>query len=92
MESPGKPLAGRSAVITGANQGLGRAIAEHFVRAGGAIMVRELDLAEVPELVRSLLDDPARLHRMGEAMLRVARPDAADQIADELVRLAEGAR
>ena len=32
--------------------------AEHFVRAGGAIMVRELELDEVPELVRSLLDDP----------------------------------
>jgi UDP-N-acetylglucosamine--N-acetylmuramyl-(pentapeptide) pyrophosphoryl-undecaprenol N-acetylglucosamine transferase len=66
--------------------------AEYFARAGGAIMVRELDLAEVPELVRSLLGDPARLQRMGEAMLRVARPDAADEIADELVRLAEGAR
>jgi len=66
--------------------------AEYFARAGGAIMVRELDLAEVPEIVRSLLDDPARLQRMGEAMLRVARPDAADEIADELVRLAEGAR
>ena len=38
-------------------------------RAGGAIMVRELDLDDVPELVRSLLDDPARLARMGEAML-----------------------
>jgi UDP-N-acetylglucosamine--N-acetylmuramyl-(pentapeptide) pyrophosphoryl-undecaprenol N-acetylglucosamine transferase len=66
--------------------------AEYFARAGGAIMVRELDVAEVPELVRSLLDDPARLQRMGEAMLRVARPNAADEIADELVALAEGAR
>ena len=36
MESRGKPLAGRSAVITGANQGLGRAIAEHLVRAAPA--------------------------------------------------------
>ena len=43
--------------------------AEHFVRAGGAIMVRDLDLDDVPELVRSLLDDPARCARMGEAML-----------------------
>jgi NAD(P)-dependent dehydrogenase (short-subunit alcohol dehydrogenase family) len=39
MESPGKPLAGRSAVITGANQGLGRAIAEHFVRAGASVLL-----------------------------------------------------
>jgi UDP-N-acetylglucosamine--N-acetylmuramyl-(pentapeptide) pyrophosphoryl-undecaprenol N-acetylglucosamine transferase len=62
--------------------------AQHFVRAGGAIMVRELDLADVPELVRSLLDHPARLREMGDAMLRAARPDAAEEIADELVDMA----
>jgi UDP-N-acetylglucosamine--N-acetylmuramyl-(pentapeptide) pyrophosphoryl-undecaprenol N-acetylglucosamine transferase len=62
--------------------------AEHFVRAGGAIMVRELDLEDVPELVRSLLDDPERRQKMSEAMLRAARPDAAAEIADELVALA----
>jgi UDP-N-acetylglucosamine--N-acetylmuramyl-(pentapeptide) pyrophosphoryl-undecaprenol N-acetylglucosamine transferase len=63
--------------------------AEHFVRAGGAIMVRELDLEDVPELVRSLLDDPERRQKMSEAMLRVARPDAAGEIADELVEMAK---
>jgi UDP-N-acetylglucosamine--N-acetylmuramyl-(pentapeptide) pyrophosphoryl-undecaprenol N-acetylglucosamine transferase len=63
--------------------------AEHFVRAGGAILVRELDLDDVPDLVRSLLHDPARLQRMGTAMRAVARPEAADRIADELVALAE---
>ena len=63
--------------------------AQHFVRAGGAIMVRELDLADVPELVRSLLDHPARLREMGDAMLRAARPDAAEEIADELVDMAK---
>jgi UDP-N-acetylglucosamine--N-acetylmuramyl-(pentapeptide) pyrophosphoryl-undecaprenol N-acetylglucosamine transferase len=63
--------------------------AEHFVRAGGAIMVRELDLERVPELVRSLLDDPARLAKMSEAMLRAARPGAAEAIADELVAMAK---
>jgi UDP-N-acetylglucosamine--N-acetylmuramyl-(pentapeptide) pyrophosphoryl-undecaprenol N-acetylglucosamine transferase len=62
--------------------------AEYFVRAGGAIMVRELELDDVPDLVRSLLDDEARLRRMGEAMLTAARPNAADDIADELVALA----
>jgi NAD(P)-dependent dehydrogenase (short-subunit alcohol dehydrogenase family) len=39
MESRGKPLAGRSAVVTGANQGLGRAIAEHLVRAGASVLI-----------------------------------------------------
>jgi UDP-N-acetylglucosamine:LPS N-acetylglucosamine transferase len=37
--------------------------------------------------VRSLLDDPPRLKAMGEAMLRAARPGAADEIADELLAL-----
>ena len=62
--------------------------AGHFVRAGGAIMVRELDLDDVPELARSLLDDPNRCKRMGAAMLAAARPDAAVRIADELIALA----
>jgi UDP-N-acetylglucosamine--N-acetylmuramyl-(pentapeptide) pyrophosphoryl-undecaprenol N-acetylglucosamine transferase len=62
--------------------------AEHFVRAGGAILVRELELDDVPELARSLLDDQPRLERMGRAMLAAARPNAADEIADGLVALA----
>jgi UDP-N-acetylglucosamine--N-acetylmuramyl-(pentapeptide) pyrophosphoryl-undecaprenol N-acetylglucosamine transferase len=70
---------------TGDHQALN---AQHFVQAGGAIMVRELDLDDVPELVRSLLGDPARRAGMSAAMLRAARPDAADRIADELVELA----
>jgi UDP-N-acetylglucosamine--N-acetylmuramyl-(pentapeptide) pyrophosphoryl-undecaprenol N-acetylglucosamine transferase len=62
--------------------------AEHFVRAGGAIMVRELDLEDVADLVRSLLDDGPRLLRMGTAMRGAARPNAADDIARELIELA----
>jgi UDP-N-acetylglucosamine--N-acetylmuramyl-(pentapeptide) pyrophosphoryl-undecaprenol N-acetylglucosamine transferase len=83
--------AGRPAILvpypfaTGDHQA---ANARHFVHAGGAIMVRELDLEDVPDLVRSLLDDPARRKRMSEAMLRAARPDAAEEIADELVAMA----
>ncbi len=62
--------------------------AEHFVHAGGAIMVRELDLDDVPELVRTLLADPRRRGQMADAMLRAARPEAAAAIADELLALA----
>ena len=40
-------------------------------------MIRDLALDEVPDRVRSLLGDPARLERMGEAML--ARGSAATQ-------------
>jgi UDP-N-acetylglucosamine--N-acetylmuramyl-(pentapeptide) pyrophosphoryl-undecaprenol N-acetylglucosamine transferase len=83
--------AGRPAIFvpypfaTGDHQALN---AQHFVRAGGAIMVRELDLDDVPELVRSLLEDPARRALMSEAMLSAARPDAAAEIADALIALA----
>ena len=64
--------------------------AEHFVEAGGAIMVRELELDQVPDIVRSLLDDPPRLAQMSDAMRNVARPNAAEEIADELVAMATG--
>jgi UDP-N-acetylglucosamine--N-acetylmuramyl-(pentapeptide) pyrophosphoryl-undecaprenol N-acetylglucosamine transferase len=83
--------AGKPAILvpypfaTGDHQALN---AQHFVDTGGAIMVRELDLDDVPELVRSLLGDPPRLERMGDAMLRAARPGAADEIAAELVAMA----
>ena len=62
--------------------------ADHFVRAGGAMMIPDLELDDVPDRVRSLLDDPSRLARMGEAMLRVAKPDAAEEIAEGLIALA----
>ena len=83
--------AGRPAIFvpypfaTGDHQALN---AQHFVRAGGAIMMREADLDDVPELVRSLLEDTARRQNMSEAMLRAARPGAAAEIADELISLA----
>jgi UDP-N-acetylglucosamine--N-acetylmuramyl-(pentapeptide) pyrophosphoryl-undecaprenol N-acetylglucosamine transferase len=62
--------------------------AEHFVRGGGAVLVPEHELAGVPALVRSLLNDAARLEQMCAAMLRLARPGAAEEIAEELIRLA----
>jgi UDP-N-acetylglucosamine--N-acetylmuramyl-(pentapeptide) pyrophosphoryl-undecaprenol N-acetylglucosamine transferase len=66
--------------------------ARFFEQAGGAVVVPEAQLGRVPELVRSLLDDPARLEQMGAAMGRVARPNAADEIAGELIALAAARR
>jgi UDP-N-acetylglucosamine--N-acetylmuramyl-(pentapeptide) pyrophosphoryl-undecaprenol N-acetylglucosamine transferase len=62
--------------------------AEYFVKAGGAMMIRDLDLDDVADRVRSLLDDQPRLDEMSEAMLRVAKPDAAEEIAEGLIALA----
>jgi UDP-N-acetylglucosamine--N-acetylmuramyl-(pentapeptide) pyrophosphoryl-undecaprenol N-acetylglucosamine transferase len=62
--------------------------ARYFERRGGAVVVLEEDLARVPGLVDELLGDPGRLERMRAAMRALAKPDAADVIAEELVRLA----
>jgi UDP-N-acetylglucosamine--N-acetylmuramyl-(pentapeptide) pyrophosphoryl-undecaprenol N-acetylglucosamine transferase len=64
--------------------------ARYFQSAGGAILLPETDLGRAPEIVRSLLGDPRRLEQMRDAMLRVAKPDAADVIAEELIALARG--
>jgi UDP-N-acetylglucosamine--N-acetylmuramyl-(pentapeptide) pyrophosphoryl-undecaprenol N-acetylglucosamine transferase len=62
--------------------------ARYFQTAGGAILVPESELGRVPEVVRSLLGDSRRLEEMSTAMRRVSRPDAAEEIAEELIGLA----
>jgi UDP-N-acetylglucosamine--N-acetylmuramyl-(pentapeptide) pyrophosphoryl-undecaprenol N-acetylglucosamine transferase len=62
--------------------------AAYFAADGGAVVVAERDLLAVPDLVKSLLADAGRLEQMGAAMRRLAKPDAAAQIADALVALA----
>jgi UDP-N-acetylglucosamine--N-acetylmuramyl-(pentapeptide) pyrophosphoryl-undecaprenol N-acetylglucosamine transferase len=66
--------------------------AKHFERGGGAVVVPDAEVDRIPALVDELLADRARLGRMREAMLALARPDAADEVADELIALAEGRR
>jgi UDP-N-acetylglucosamine--N-acetylmuramyl-(pentapeptide) pyrophosphoryl-undecaprenol N-acetylglucosamine transferase len=63
--------------------------ARHFEAGGGAVVVDQTELARVPALVDELLGDPARLVEMSEAMRSLAKPDAADVVADELVALAK---
>jgi UDP-N-acetylglucosamine--N-acetylmuramyl-(pentapeptide) pyrophosphoryl-undecaprenol N-acetylglucosamine transferase len=55
-----------------------------LVRAGAAILVpdAELDAERLATEVEPLLDDPARLAEMGAAARRLARPDAAERVAD----------
>lgn len=66
--------------------------ARYFERGGGALVVPDAEVDRVPALVDELLAAPERLAAMREAMLSLARPGAADVIADELVALARGAR
>ena len=65
--------------------------ARHFERGGGAVVVPEPELERVPGARRtSCSADPSRLASMRAAMLAMARPDAADEIAEELIALARG--
>jgi UDP-N-acetylglucosamine--N-acetylmuramyl-(pentapeptide) pyrophosphoryl-undecaprenol N-acetylglucosamine transferase len=66
--------------------------ARYFAEGGGAVVVDQHDLAHVPALAEELLSDPTRLAHMSEAMRALAKPDAADVVADELVALAEARR
>lgn len=67
--------------------------AEALVEVGGAVLLADRDCATeaLDALVTPLLADPDRLARMGEAARTLARPDAADRLAD-LVEEVAGAR
>ncbi|MBA3348045.1 MAG: UDP-N-acetylglucosamine--N-acetylmuramyl-(pentapeptide) pyrophosphoryl-undecaprenol N-acetylglucosamine transferase, partial [Actinobacteria bacterium] len=62
--------------------------ARHFERGSGAIVVPEPQLPRVATIVEELLSSPERLASMRTAMLAMARPHAADEIAEELMALA----
>jgi UDP-N-acetylglucosamine--N-acetylmuramyl-(pentapeptide) pyrophosphoryl-undecaprenol N-acetylglucosamine transferase len=65
-----------------------------WMAGGGAAEViadAELSGARLAAAVTSLLEDPARLARMAEASRRLARPDAAERIAAEVLAAAADA-
>jgi UDP-N-acetylglucosamine--N-acetylmuramyl-(pentapeptide) pyrophosphoryl-undecaprenol N-acetylglucosamine transferase len=61
--------------------------ARYFAERGGAVVVPEHEL-ELRGRVEELLADEARLAEMATAMLELARPDAADLVAEEMIALA----
>jgi UDP-N-acetylglucosamine--N-acetylmuramyl-(pentapeptide) pyrophosphoryl-undecaprenol N-acetylglucosamine transferase len=62
--------------------------ARFFADAGGAVVVPEAEASRAPQVVAELLAGGDRLDAMAAAMRAVAKPDAAEEIADELVSLA----
>ena len=62
--------------------------ARYFESAGGAVVVPEPEIARIAAVVGELLADDARLAEMGAAMRHAAKPDAANEIAEELIALA----
>ena len=77
------------AFATGAHQDKN---ARWFADARGAVVVPESEATRAPQVVEELLDDADRLAAMATAMRAAAKPDAAEEIADELVSLAESTR
>ena len=61
--------------------------ARFFEHAGGAVVVPEPEL-DLRRQVDELLADEARLDAMAAAMRAVARPDAAEVVAEEVLALA----
>jgi UDP-N-acetylglucosamine--N-acetylmuramyl-(pentapeptide) pyrophosphoryl-undecaprenol N-acetylglucosamine transferase len=65
--------------------------ARHFVQAGAAVLIPDGELS--PERLRAetdrLLGDPAALGAMGAAAAALARPHAAAEIAEEVLRAAD---
>ena len=64
----------------------------YFERGGGAVVVPESRLSDAAGIVESLLADDARLRAMSEAMRGLAKEDAADRIAEEVLALAATGR
>src|SRR5204862_5843892 len=62
--------------------------ADWMAEGGAAVVLEDSELR--PDVARAmasdLLSDPQRLERMGAAARTLARPDAADRIADEILR------
>ena len=66
--------------------------AEVFAKTGAAIVIDERDLKgdALTNALRELMTDPDRRARMSAAASTLARPDAAERIADRLETLVDG--
>ena len=79
-------LSGRSALITGANQGLGRAIAERFVAAGASVLI----VARGEGLLREVAQElAARATAPGQRVVAMVCDVAVDAQCRAAVRRAE---
>jgi NAD(P)-dependent dehydrogenase (short-subunit alcohol dehydrogenase family) len=91
MVTQEKPLAGRAAIITGANRGLGLAIAEAFVKAGASVMLCARDKEALErasaELVRHAADGQAMRWRAADVTKAGAIDDLVAEALGEFGRL-----
>jgi NAD(P)-dependent dehydrogenase (short-subunit alcohol dehydrogenase family) len=78
-------LSGRGAIVTGANQGLGRAIAEHYVRAGASVLLTARDERLLMDVQRQL-----RPLARGDQQVLIQKSDVSDRVScEQVVRRAQ---
>jgi NAD(P)-dependent dehydrogenase (short-subunit alcohol dehydrogenase family) len=74
-------LKGRAAIITGANQGLGKAIAHAFVQAGADVMLGARDEMKLVEAVTELRDLCNPGQRVESIAVDVSKKEHVDRLA-----------
>jgi NAD(P)-dependent dehydrogenase (short-subunit alcohol dehydrogenase family) len=75
-------LTGRNAIITGANQGLGRAIAEAYVDAGAGVCLCARDGTLLDEVRAALETRAAHGQRIAAVVADVSRAEDVERLAD----------
>ena len=76
------PLTGRAALITGASQGLGRAIAAAYLRAGASLAICARDRAALEQATVELAELATGEQQIVALACDVARPDDVARVVD----------
>lgn len=79
-------LEGKSAIITGASQGLGKAIAQQFVREGANVCVCARDDALLATVIEELRQAASRGQKVAGRAADVSREDQVEAVFAEAVR------
>lgn len=78
----GRSLQGRAAIITGASQGLGRAIAEAYVNAGASVLLCARDADMIQRVGAELAEIAAADQRIETVQADVSREDDVQRVLD----------
>lgn len=80
-------LQGRSALVTGAGNGIGAAVAKAFAKAGAAVVVTDVDKDAATSVARQIMDSGGRAE---SAVVDVRDAEQAAQAAEQAANLTGG--